>query len=129
MAPAAMYSWPVRAPSVECPWLPIWVTILGFAFALSASMRHSRTDQHSGRQLPLALELLQPELHALERFLAIAGVEQHQRGGDIFQKDGVDLPVDRLPGQIPQHRFLMQRNAARRLHNIAFENMRLARMR
>ena len=35
------------------------------------------------------------------------GIEQHQRGGDIFQKDGVDLPVDVLARQIPQHGFAL----------------------
>jgi hypothetical protein len=55
-----------------------------------------RANQYSGRQLSVALELLQPELHALERLLAIAGVEQHQRGRDVLQKDRVHLAVDVL---------------------------------
>ncbi len=68
---------------------------------------HPRADQHGGGQLPLALELLQPELHALERVLPIAGIEQHQRGGDVLQKDGVNLPIDVLTCQIPQHGFAL----------------------
>ena len=66
---------------------------------------HARADQHRGRKLSLALELFQPELRAFERLLPVGGVENHQRGGDVFQKDGVDLAIHVLTCQIPQYGF------------------------
>src|SRR5690349_17253462 len=64
-------------------------------------------DEKSGRQFAFAFELLQPELHTLERFLTIGGIEEHESGGDILQKDGMDLSIDMLACQIPQHGFAL----------------------
>ena len=58
-----------------------------------------------GGSFPLILELLQPELRAFERILTVARVEEHQRGSDVLQKDGMDLPIHVLTRQIPQYGF------------------------
>ena len=48
IVPDWMYSFTSRASSVEWPWLPICVTILGLSAAFFARARHSSTDHASG---------------------------------------------------------------------------------
>src|SRR4030065_1664886 len=57
MAPSQIHSHTRRAPSLECPWLPIWETIPAF-LASSASIRASLTVWVSGFWTKTCLPIL-----------------------------------------------------------------------
>ncbi len=69
----------------------------------------SRADE-DGRTRPLSsvAQRLQPVLRAAEGLLAVAGIEQHERSIGVIQKQRIDQPVVRLPGEVPQHRLTLR---------------------